>query len=309
MAELKDNELYYWHKNTADYRENLDLATIFWLWNKVEKNFDPTEKFNLIANTIGIGNIHHIDPYQLWHEVGVQQTERLLIQVPFTINTLAINLAQWKEIYQSTLNQTNFNCDDFSLQWFARYREGLKFATPFSDYYVINTNPDNPPTEAIIIFKDTPLNKPQNTNSSEIETTLAMYELIQLEGMISQNKKHIADYGITNPILGDAQYTHSFINLNTLIANANERGIRLPPALISSEIAQTIAIELPPQVANAIPIVDNAPHTTNSPTIDITKETCSVVIKIKFDRNEQYPLLKLAPIIIKYLNITTSKTK
>jgi len=255
MTELKDNELYYWHKNTAGYRKNLDLATIFWLWSKVEKNFDPAEKFEQILNLIGMESIHHVDPSQLWGQVDIKQ---LYIPQYSNINCFTIKFQVWVNTYKGALNKAAPDLKLFSLEWFAKYRGTLGFSTPFLDYYVIQPNQASSAYlgSESIIFRDTSLAIKSNFikgaptkylegmayTTNEYKNGLGImhpilgdgkYTLKYLEGMIYTTKKYKNGLGIMHPILGDAKYTHRFIDLDNLMMKAKINRIKIPPIFSS----------------------------------------------------------------------------
>ena len=308
MIQSHNINLPWWHINTAEYRENLDLATIFWLWKNSEeslnspKTFNLAEKFNLVAKLIGMDNIQHIDPHQLWKEVGIYGNDRLNMQGT-GVDCLTINLYEWTQIYQGRFGQ-NYHVEitprNFSLKWFATYREKLKYATPFSDYYVINAsrNPDTALIKARVIFRDTFPNEQQTTNRDGLELALINYRLELLDGMICKDKKYTEDHGIANPIVGDAKYTHSFININNLIMEADRQGETIPSVLRLNfnEKYNPTSKTQNHFFDKQKPHEEIVAHNENN-----KSKSYQVNLQVEFDPNEQFSLLKMAPVIIKYL--------
>lgn len=77
MPKVYQNEVLTWKKTTSEHRKNIDLATVFWFWNKLVDNFDPEKTFNLIMSFFEEKDLIHICPRDLWGDLlGESQLEK-----------------------------------------------------------------------------------------------------------------------------------------------------------------------------------------------------------------------------------------
>jgi len=323
MTQLKNNNLDLWHKSTESYRKNLDLATIFWLWEKVDENFHLYTQLDQIITLIGINNIHHISPRELW--LGIACGVEKLDIAEADLEYLWVPPTEWKEIHQKAIiesGQSGNNFQKFSLNWFVAYRDKLKYITPFSDYYeVLNNAPyDAAPGRIRFIFRDTYPNKKPPTNRDSDDTCLKHYRPTKLEGITHSHHNCITNFydyndadiyedecdyyrqfNIFHPILGDAKYTHSFIDLDDLILKAKDNGIEIPSALlvpptenIYSPRSKTQSHHVSkPQVVEEIDSSNISLQPHHKPTVSNPPDPGEFSLEGKYDSEDQFYLLKL----------------
>ncbi|SHN93275.1 hypothetical protein BHECKSOX_2405 [Bathymodiolus heckerae thiotrophic gill symbiont] len=91
-----------------------------------------------------------------------------------------------------------------------------------------------------------------------------------------------------NPILGDPCYTHTYVNLDYLIEKADEFEFPIPDQLRKQS----------PKASSTKSVIQSKGH----PSYQIQEKSIEEInLDLNFDRDEQFPLIKMAPVILKYL--------
>ncbi len=228
---LDKREGLNWRNCTNPYRENIDLATLFWVWRRYEPKFDPFKKIEEIVTFFDQEQMLYVYPRELWGSMlggGKLKAGEVVSAEDIILTSLGARARKaddkdrylfeeraWLKVCDIALN-TQKPCKPFDLVWMLRYRRALNNVTPYSDYQIVRSK-----GKSHLVFMEDHINQsPDDLLKMGVVDINGGFEL--LEGLTPTG---IHPY---NPIVGDVAYTHAFINLDEFVEACDEIGYEIP---------------------------------------------------------------------------------
>lgn len=243
-----------WIDHIDPYRSCLDMATIFWHWKMIEKDFDPDNTVSSLGQFIDFNSdVTTVYPRGLWDSLlGRCKLNRKLqnsiliphkpdgcvepqdgMQTRWNNGCLELfvegvdpkrntfDLRRWKSIQTKALESDNM-FGRYTLKWFAQYRRHMRAITPFSDYYLVRKR-DSEGVDIRLFFYEEYV----TTMFSDAER-VGMYkdgvdDFLPFEDVVSDGEVMIHEN-----MLFTSKLTHAFIDLDILIEECDKNSFSIP---------------------------------------------------------------------------------